>query len=306
MPVEWAWLEARRRDDVPDRGLKLPPRGGCVTLLLHGLTGSPAELAYLAFRLHREGRAGVRCPQLANHGQPLGVLARTTRRELYESARQAFVAARDEARTRGAPLVVGGLSLGAILSLMLAAEFPADVAGVVCLSPTLFYDGWNVPWLRRLLPLARFTPLKNFSYFREGEPFGLKDEALRARVAEQYAGMSLRDSEGAADLGYAHFPVRLFCEMQPLIERCKRILPRVTSPVLLVQAERDDMTGPRNARYIYRRVASERRELIMLGNSYHVVSADLERASVGDHMLRFCGSLQAAGAPVREKAVAHA
>jgi carboxylesterase len=306
MPVEWAWLEARRRSDVPDRSLKLPPRGGCVVLLLHGLTGSPAELAYLAFRLHREGSAGVRCPQLANHGQPLGVLARTTRDELLESARDAFGDARREARGRGVPLVIGGLSLGAIVSLMLAAECPADVAGVVCLSPTLFYDGWNVPWLRRLLPLARLTPLKNFAYFREGEPFGLKDEALRARVAAQYAAMSLRESEAAAELGYAHFPVRLFCEMQPLIERCKRVLPGVTSPVLLVQAEQDDMTGPRNARHIYERVGSRRRELVLLDNSYHVVSADLERAVVGDHLLRFCASLQADAAPLREKAVAHA
>ncbi len=291
MALEWGWLAPQAPVALEDRGVFLRADRGCVVLLLHGLTGAPTELAYLAYHLRHRGGHAVHCPRLVNHGQPLGVLARTTWRELLASARAAFLEARAEARARGAPLVVGGLSLGAVLSLMLAAEFPGDVAGAICLSPTLFYDGWNVPWYRRLITLARFTPLKHFAYFREGAPFGLRDEALRGKVAEQYAGMSLRDSGEAAKLGYAHFPVRLFCEMQPLIARCRRQLPAVIAPLLLVQAVHDDMTSPRNARYIRDRVSSARRELVLLPESYHVVSADLERGAVAGHMQRFCDSL---------------
>jgi carboxylesterase len=153
------------------------------------------------------------------------------------------------------------------------------------------YEGWNVPWVHKLIPLVNCTPLKFFSYFREGEPFGLRDEVLRSKVADQYRKMSLHDSGDAALLGYAHFPVRLFCEMQPLIARCKRILPAVTSPVLLVQAANDDMTGPRNSEFIRDRVGSARREVVLLEQSYHVVSADLERSVVADHLQQFCESL---------------
>jgi carboxylesterase len=267
-------------------------------LLLHGLTGSPTELGYLAYHLRHRGGHSVRVPRLVTHGQPLGVLARTKWQELYDSAKEAFLEARGEARAKRSPLVVGGLSLGAVLSLLLAAEFPEDTAGAVCLSPTLFYDGWNVPWTHKLIPFVNYTPLKFFSFFRESEPFGLRDAALRSRIAEQYGKMSLRDSGDAASLGYAHFPVRLFCEMQPLIARCKRMLPAVTSPVLLVQAANDDMTGPRNSEYIRDRVGSARREMVMLEQSYHVVSADLERSAVAEHMQRFCGSLVSAHAHV--------
>jgi carboxylesterase len=144
--------------------------------------------------------------------------------------------------------------------------------------------------------LAVYTPLKYFSYLREREPFGLKNTHLRGRIASQYAKMSLRDSRDAASLGYAHFPVRLFCEMRPLIERCKRMLPSVTAPVLLVQAEHDDMTSPRNSAFIRDRVASARRELVLLGNSYHLVSADLERSKVAEHLRQFCASLAAVAA----------
>ena len=306
MPVEWAWLKRRPPVDLPDLDVVLQGDGGASVLLLHGLTGSPAELGYLAFHLQRRAHASVRCPTLANHGQPLAVLARTTRHELYESVKAAFVEARRDSRERAAPLVVGGLSIGANLALMLASDFPDDVAGVVCLSPTLFYDGWNVPWARRLLPLARYTPFKYFTYFRESTPFGLKDEALRTRVGEQFAKMSLRESGAAAKLGYAHFPVRLFCEMQPLIERCKEILPRVSCPVLLLQAEEDDMTSPRNSRFIYDRLGSARRELVLLRNSYHVISADLERGAVAGHVQKFCESLTQARRSERRKVAARA
>ncbi len=288
MAVEWAWIKPQRPIELADRGIFLPAGGACMVMLLHGLTGSPTELGYLAYHLQYRGGYPVRCPRLVNHGQPLGVLARTTWKQLHDSGREAFFEARQAAREKGVPLVVGGLSLGAVLSLMLAAEFPDDVAGVACLSPTLFYDGWNVPWYHKLIPLVDYTPLKYFTYFREDEPYGLKDEALRRKIAAQYGKTSLRDGGDPAALGYAHFPVRLFCEMRRLIAHCKSLLPEVTCPVLLIQAEHDDMTSPRNSQFILDRINSSWRELILLKQSYHVVSADLERATVAVNLQRFC------------------
>ena len=306
MPVEWAWLEPQPRVELPDRGLFLEADGSCVALLLHGLTGSPAELGYIAYYLRHRARVTVRCPRLVDHGQPIDIVARVTADALYASAKAAFADARDAARERKLPLVVGGLSLGASMALMLAAEFPDDVAGVACLSPTLFYDGWNVPWMQRLLPLADWTPLKYFTYFRESAPFGLRDETLRARIAEQYGRMSLRDSAQAATLGYAHFPVRLFCEMRRVIARCKRTLPSVGCPVLVVQAANDDMTSPRNARFILEHIASARRELMLLENSFHLVTADVERAAVAARLQQFCASVSrpTSGVHANEPAIA--
>jgi carboxylesterase len=306
MTIEWAWFRRQRPVEVEDRGISLAANRGCMVLLLHGLTGTPTELGYVAHYLQRRGGHSVRVPRLVNHGQPLGLLARTTWRQLYASACEVFIEARSEAKARGLPLVVGGLSLGAILSLVLAAENPKDVAGVACLSPTLFYDGWNVPWYHRLIPLVNYTPLKYFTYFREGEPFGLRDEDLRGKVAGQYGQMSLADSASAGSLGYAHFPVRLFCEVRPLLARCKRLLPEVTSPVLLVQAENDDMTSPRNAEFIYDRIGSTKRELLLLKQSYHLVSVDLERSAVADRLRAFCNSVADAVADPARAAGLHA
>jgi len=293
MAIEWARLKPQRPIELGDRGIALRGAGGCRVMLLHGLTGCPTELAYIAHWLRSRGRYHVSCPRLVNHGQPISVLARTTWRELRDSAREAFFEARRDALAEGVPLVVGGLSLGAVLSLMLAAEYPQDVAGVACLAPTLFYDGWSVPWYQRLIPLVAYTPLKYFTYFREDEPYGLRDASLRAKMAERYREARLDDSSEAAKVGYAHFPVRLFCEMRHLIARCKRALPRVSAPLLVVQAQHDDVTGPRNARFILERVASAKRSLVLLKQSYHLVSADVERSVVARRLQEFCATVAA-------------
>jgi carboxylesterase len=195
------------------------------------------------------------------------------------------------AKRDGELLVLGGLSLGAVLSLILAAENPDDVAGVMCLSPTLFYDGWNVPWTHRLIPLADYLPVKHFLYLREQPPYGLKDESLRKTIAAAYEGAKLGADAKASELGYAHFPLRLFCEMRHIIALCRRSLPHVHAPLLLLQAVQDEMTSPRNARYILKNTGSRRTELVILPNSYHVITADLDHRKVAESMTQFCLSL---------------
>ena len=294
MALEWAWLRQGERSPINDSELRLPSETGAHVFLLHGLTGSPTELAYVARRLHHDGGLSVWCPRLANHGAPLNVLAATPWRLLYEKARSDFLAARDAAERERVPLVVGGLSLGAVLSLLLAAEFPQHVGGVMCLAPTFFYDGWNVPWLHRLIPFIDYTPLKYFAFFREEPPYGLKDESLRERVGTAYRSASLRTNVDCGQHGYAHFPIRLFCESRHLIARCARNLRSVTAPLLLVQAIHDDATSPRNSRHVYRNVSSRQKEMLLLEDSFHMVTADLERDRVADAMTRFCRGLSRA------------
>lgn len=292
MSVEWASLLDQQPVTVTGDDLTLVGGQEGYILLFHGLTGSPAELAYVAHYLHNRTGFTIWCPRLVNHGQPLGVLARTRWQKLEEFASACFKRALIEAHAAGLPLFVGGLSLGAILALQLAAEYPENLFGTICLSPTLFYDGWNVPWIHKLIRLVSYTPLKYFAYFREEPPYGLKDEYLRERMAQQYSKTSLRDSSNVANIGYAHFPVRLFCEIRPLIAKCIRSLNRVVCPVLLVQAEHDDATGPANSEFIYRKIKSKHKEIVLLHNSYHLITVDLERASVAATIARFCSSVK--------------
>ena len=268
----------------PDAGIFMRGRNGRAVLLVHGLTGTPSEMRFLAWFLNTHGYT-VSCPRLANHGQPLHVLKSTRWEEFYATARTAYL----DLRADHEQIYTGGLSMGALLALMLADEFQAGIAGVSCLSPTLFYDGWNVPWYHFLLPLGSRTPLRNFVYFKEEPPYGLKNERIREKVHEFYETADIHEMRDVDRYGYPFFPVRLLGELRRLVGRLKRRLPSVRCPCQIIQARNDDMSSVRNAKYIYDHVASLRKEIVYLEDSYHVITADQERVKVAQSMKDFFG-----------------
>ena len=120
-------------------------RGEDAVLLVHGLTGTPAEMRAVAKRLSREGFS-VMCPQLAGHCGSVGALKRSNWQDWYRTVEQAFEAL----ATSHARIYVTGLSMGALMALLLASEKGPRVAGLGLLSTTFFYDGWNIPQQRRI------------------------------------------------------------------------------------------------------------------------------------------------------------
>ena len=213
-------------------------------------------------------------------------------RNCWRAPAGTFRRARARAKRDGASLVVGGLSLGAVLSLILAAEQPDDVAGVMALSPTLFYDGWNVPWTHRLIPLADYLPVKHFLYLREQSPYGIKDEILRKKIAAAYERAELGET-AQTQRSWATRISRCDCSA-----RCGTS-SRFAGAVCRACARRCCCCKPkkttRRARAMHtissNTSARPSTELVMLANSYHVITADLDRVEVAASMTRFCLSL---------------
>ncbi len=250
-------------------------------LLIHGLTGTPNEMKGLANFFYRRGYS-VLCPRLALHGEPLHILKRAKWQDFYRSVQKALQSIPADQK-----IFTAGLSMGALLALLLAEEFPERIAGVTCLSPTLFYDGWNTPWCRCLLPLAYFTPFRYFAYFKEEPPYGIKNERLRSKIHEYYKKASLADVSGAAQHGYPYFPATLFCELHLLIREIKKKMSGIRTPAQMIQAVEDDMTSVKNSQFIYDHIASEQKEIVLLHDSYHVITADQERKTVAQKAHEF-------------------
>ena len=268
-----------------DGNLVLNGTGTGTLFLIHGLTGTPNEMKYLANFFHKKKGYTVVCPRLANHGAPISILRKTHWPEFYKSVREAFLQVRHEF---DGPVFAAGLSMGALLSLMLAEEFQGQVAGVSCLSPTLFYDGWNVPWISKiLLPLLYATPLKHISYYKEEPPYGIKNKALQKRIHKYYNNATFQDQQGVAEYGYPYFPMSLLQQLQKLIRHLTGKLPGIKVPVQLIQAREDDMTSMRNSTFIYESVGSTLKEIVLLEDCYHVITADQERATVARSMDTF-------------------
>jgi carboxylesterase len=261
---------------------------GSAVILIHGLTGSPHEMKFLAKFLNTEKGYSVICPRLANHGKPIQVLKRSTWQDFYESVRQAFF----EVEKQHDHIFAAGLSMGALLSLLLAHEFKNKVKAVSCLSPTLFYDGWNIPWYQRFLPIAYFTPLKNFIYFKEEPPYGIKNEKMQQLIHRIYSKALLYEDKDVAHYGYAYFALTLFYQLHLLKKHLSTMLSDIKNPVQLIQAAQDDVTSVENSKFIYDRIDSPKKELLLLENSYHVITADQEREKVAQNMYTFFNSIR--------------
>lgn len=264
------------------RGLFLKGNNDSAVILAHGMTGSPQEMKFLAEFLNKNGYSVI-CPRLAHHGQPIELLKKAKWQEFYQSVRTPCVEAIDQYKF----VFVSGLSMGALLALLLADEFGDRVSAVSCLAPTLFYDGWNVPWTKHFLPIVFATPLKSCFYFKEEPPYGIKNERLQSIMHRYYSSATLYNTTHVADYGYPYFPVSLFYQLNLLVRHLSRVLPNIKLPVQLIQANEDDIASTKNSEFIYNRVKSDVKEFVQLDNSYHVITADQEREKVAQSVIDF-------------------
>lgn len=257
---------------------------GAAVILIHGLTGTPNEMKFLAAYFHKRGYSVI-CPRLANHGEPIEVLKYSKWQDFYSSVRRVMI--EGELASFKGPVFAAGLSLGALLALLLADEFKDRVSGVSCLAPTLFYDGWNTPGSSFFLPLGYRTLVKHFTYFKEEPPYGIKNEAVRARIHRYYNNARLENLDNVAQYGYPYFPVTLLHQLQLLVKHVSSKLQGISLPAQMIQAKDDDMTSVKNSKFIYDNISSEMKEIILLYDSYHVITADQERDVVAAKMENF-------------------
>lgn len=234
--------------------------------LFHGLCGSPLELQVLATHLRRAGMT-VEVPTIEGYTFGTG----------FSDWKQWLKQAHNEidklANASGHPVTIGGLSMGATLALELAAERD-DVSAVIALSTTLLYDGWGVPWYRPLLPLAHALGLGRFYEYKERDPFGIKNEQLRA-----YVKKSLEQNR-VSEVGGESFSLSHLVEGERLAAHVIKVLPKIHADLLVIHAIDDEVASVRNADLVLQNTNSEIKESVFLGNSYHIITVDNERETV--------------------------
>jgi len=248
-------------------------------LLIHGLGGTPIEHRFVGIGLSRRGYR-VHAPQLAGHCGSYDDLKATGWRHWYASVE----AAHEELRRHCDVVIVGGLSMGAILALHLAHERPDDVHGLALFAPTLKLDGWGVPWHASLFHLVTQKWCANLFQFSEREPYGIKDPRIRALVT---SAIQSGDSSVAGQLTN---PGGVMLEMRWLINRVKRQLGAIAQPALIVHPREDDRASLGNATYLQQHLAGVV-DTCVLNNSYHVVTLDRQRDLVVHRSAAFAGWL---------------
>lgn len=221
---------------------------GC--LILHGFTSSLDTVRALAPMAERLGLP-YRMPLLRGHGTKPEDLRGVTWRDWYEDAEAALL----ELRAECDQVAICGLSMGGLVALHLAAEYPADVATVVTIGAALQIAD----------PLIRFSPIlaRMVKMWKANMTSGFSDPELAAKSTN-----------------YTHIATDALVSLHRYGLIVKHLLPRVHAPLLVIHARKDTVIKPVSAEIIYEHAGSQIKEQRWFEQCNHEMLMDCEADAV--------------------------
>lgn len=244
-------------------------------LLIHSLGGSPIELRFVSQALTQAGYT-VACPVLKGLAGGTDVSAMSTWQDWYAAVQQAH----DELLETCDIVMVGGLSAGAVLALRLAALRPDDVHGLVLFSPTLWPNGWSIPWYFNLFRLVKTKWTARLFHFKARAPHGIKDDRIRAFVTD-----AMSSQEGSIEDIFGRGGGLVF-EFIRLVRKVRPLLGQIRHHTLIFHPRFDDQSDMSNAMTLQRKL-SGRVDVSILDDCYHMVTLDRQRAVVVEGTVAF-------------------
>lgn len=237
------------------------PGERATALCLHGFTGTPYELRVVAEAL-ADVDVGSEAPLLPGHGTAPEDLNPITAEDWLEHARAAL-----DDLPADRPRYVVGSSMGCLLGIVLAAERPHAVDGLVLLAPALLAH----PTGQLALALAdRGLALVTSSIPKAQSGGDIGDDDARAR-----------------NPCYAELPVAGMAALERLRCLARRELPRVRAPVLVAHGALDRTMSPASSSLVAREVRAARVERYLFPRSRHVIGLDVERDELCAVITRF-------------------
>ncbi len=229
--------------------------GDTAILLIHGFTGSPSHMRTIGEAAHRAGFT-ARGILLPGHGVSLDAMTTSTGEQWHSACREAY----REMAARYRRVAVGGLSMGGILSILLAEEF--DPSALILFAPAMRYR----TRINHLSPIAkhfmRVTPWKE-------RPF----------TEEEF----LRDY----DIGYHGAPVAKVEDMTRLQRVAWQDLGKVSCPALVIQSHQDESVHDSVPDTILAKMQSPVKEVSWVDRSSHVCTIGPDREYVNARVVDF-------------------
>ncbi|AMA71805.1 MULTISPECIES: alpha/beta hydrolase [Aneurinibacillus] len=224
----------------------LYPGGEAGLLLLHGFTGSTAEMQPMGRYFQRFGYT-VYAPLLAGHGTTPEQMAKTRWPDWWQSAVDGYERLVREGCRQ---IVVAGLSMGGLLALRLSYYRPLQA--VVSLNAPVDVRDKRIRWAK---------------YVHYVRPYIPRSEAKEAHIESEL-------------FPYERSPVVCIASLWEFMMLVKKELRRVTAPTLVIQSTNDETIEPVSGDYIYSHIGSKYKEIKHYHKSGHIITLDKERERV--------------------------
>jgi carboxylesterase len=237
-------------------------------MLFHGLMSSPQEFGLIAHALRSKGLQHE-APTVPGYTHaedqmtPNWLGWRTGAREQIE-----------ERTLADGRVVIGGLCMGGILAAAAALEAPERVAGLVLMSPSFEFDGWGLSWTRHLRHMAYWTGLDRFFAMKERAPYGVKNEKIRRWIKNELE----QRSQSAA--GPSRVPLPALRQAEHMLAEVRARIHELQCPILVIHARDDEVSSLASAQRFFNGLAQVDKELVVLENSYHMITIDNDRSQL--------------------------
>lgn len=227
--------------------------GDDACLLIHGFTGSPWDMRPLGEGLAARG-FHVRGLRLPGHASTPDALSQVTHRDWEEAVESALLSLKNFRH-----VFVAGLSMGALLSIVLAARHQDRVHGLALMAPALHF---HHPYLRSLKRLQRLPLL----------------QILRPRLAKQTTDLEDPAERAEAPL-LPYVPSVRLRDLWWVQDAARAALPLVRTPVLVATATHDHVVhSEKVARELADKLAGAPLvRFLQIDRGFHIMPRDLGR-----------------------------
>lgn len=229
-------------------------------LLIHGFTGSPHDMYYLYDQLCAQDMT-VSLPRLPGHGTNAADFKRSGWRDWYRASVEAYL----ELASLGKPVYVAGLSMGGIITAMLAARFPIEKIALAA-PAFVFTPGSGASWLW-ISPLISWA-VNSFPW-NPGDISAFEGDRLV--LEKEYKSWSW---------------VKQGHELIAIQRRGKRLLGSIRAKTLVIDSQSDKTVSWKVGAYLRRRMKNVPAfEDMTLKNSSHIVVDDTDREDVARRII---------------------
>lgn len=231
--------------------------GPRAVLLLHGFTGSSADVRMLGRFLEKNGYTSY-APHYRGHGVAPEELIKTNPSQWWADV----VAAYDELRDQGyEEIAVCGLSLGGVMSLKLALNKPVKGIVTIC-----------APMTMRTTDVMFEGVLK---YAAEYKKYEQKDNTT---IEQEVAAIRAAGMPSLAQLREFVYDVRAQVD-------------ELYTPLFVVQARHDEIIDPNSANIIFDAAESTEKQLKWYEEAGHVITLSNEKTQLHHDIEQFLNSL---------------
>lgn len=230
------------------------PGGETAVLLLHGYTGNPGDMYYLGERLNADGFT-VSIPRYPGHGTSGKDFMQSDWHDWLRRAMDAYMDLRADYET----VYVAGLSMGALVALLLAAKY--NIPRIALAAPAIAVYDWKL----------KITPV--LKYFLK-----------RLDRSDYEIDTSSEDSEYFGNEYWRYNWVSGGASLYKLLKMARANLKHVDADVLTIISMNDGAVPPHAADIIEKGLASSLTRRVVLEKSPHVVVNDCERERVADEI----------------------